>query len=106
MSLPKPKKFKNPVVVRRVVGHSMLPVLPPGTLVFAFSMNLRPKIGNVVIIEHEGKEKIKRISDINDGEIFVVGDHDTNSTDSRHFGWISKNTIVARVVWPKTRINS
>ncbi len=82
----------------------MLPVLPPGTLVFAFAFSKRPKIGSVVIIEHEGKEKIKRISEVRDSEIFVIGDHETSSSDSRQFGWISAETIIARVVWPRTRI--
>lgn len=105
MSSPKPKKPKkavNPVMIRRVVGHSMLPVLPPGTLVIALTWLSKPLINSVVIIEHEGKEKIKRIQDVKHDEIFVVGDHEDGSTDSRHFGWVNVATIRAHVVWPKT----
>lgn len=102
MSSPKPKKPKRPVLIRRVVGHSMLPVLPPGTLVIALTWLSKPLKNSVVIIEHEGKEKIKRIQDVKGSEIYVVGDHEDGSTDSRHFGWVSVTTIKAHVVWPKT----
>lgn len=102
MSLPKTKKPKNPVLVRRVVGHSMLPVLPPGTLVIGLTWLRKPLKNSVVVVEHEGKEKIKRIQDIDNDKIFIVGDHEDGSTDSRQFGWVSITTIKAHIVWPKT----
>ena len=79
----------------------MLPVLPPGTLVVASGLAGDYKAGHVVVILHEGREKIKRIADIRPGELFVVGDNQTASTDSRHFGWIPVETIQARVIWPR-----
>lgn len=81
----------------------MLPVLPPGTVVIGLTWSLRPTQGKVVIVEHDNKEKIKRIQDVKDDEIYIVGDHDTSSTDSRHFGWISSESIKARVIWPRTK---
>jgi type IV secretory pathway protease TraF len=79
----------------------MVPVLPPGTLVVGiFSSKYKP--GDVVIIHHDGKEKIKRISEIKDSQIFVLGDHPESSTDSRHFGWIDVENIQVKVRYPKT----
>lgn len=90
-------------MLRRVVGHSMLPVLPPGTLVIGLTWLRKPLKNSVVIVEHNGKEKIKRIQDVDGSKIFIVGDHENASTDSRHFGWVSVDTIKAHVVWPKTK---
>lgn len=103
MSSKLPKKLKNSLVVRRVVGHSMLPTLPPGTLVIATGWLRKPKPGLVVIIEHDGKEKIKRIQKHEDDQIYVIGDHEIASTDSRHFGHLDVDTIKARVFWPRTK---
>lgn len=81
----------------------MLPILPPGTLIIGFAWLRATNIERVVVIEHNGKEKIKRIQDTREGEIYVVGDHEETSTDSRHFGWIPKDTVLARVIWPRTK---
>lgn len=87
-------------MVLRVVGGSMSPKLNPGQLVMATPLfrHLRP--GQVVIFEHDNKQKIKRIEQIKHGKIFVIGDNLAGSTDSRHFGWLEFRHIVARVVLP------
>jgi nickel-type superoxide dismutase maturation protease len=89
------------IIIRRVVGHSMLPVLPPGTTVVARRVFKKPIVDTVVIVRHEGKEKIKRISKIKDNQIFVVGDNPTHSKDSHDFGWIPSKRILGKVIWPK-----
>lgn len=101
-SLPKPKKPKLrwPFQLREVSGHSMMPVLPPGTLVIGLRWYRKLKPGNIVIFCHEGKEKIKRMQDQNDTQVYVVGDYKIASTDSRQFGWIDKDEVRARVIWP------
>lgn len=91
------------LLVRRIVGHSMLPVLPPGTLVLGLKWIRKLRPGMVVVIVHDGKEKIKRIDKIKTNKIFVTGDHEVASTDSRHFGWIPKNVVKAKIVWPQTK---
>ena len=89
-------------VVRRVVGDSMLPVLRADRVVVAVrAWRVRP--GDVVIIRHDGKDKIKRVHTVQDGQVFLLGDNPAASTDSRHFGWLPRRAVVARVLWPKTR---
>jgi phage repressor protein C with HTH and peptisase S24 domain len=92
------KRLRNSLLIRRVVGNSMLPTFAPGKVVFASSW-LRPSVGRVVIIDHNGHEKIKRIRSVDgDGWAFVVGDNAAESTDSRQFGAVPSDSIVAIVL--------
>lgn len=93
----------GPLVLRRVMGHSMLPILPPRTLVFGWPYFRRVKPGQVVVLEHDGIEKIKRVDKIEDGKVYVLGDHPVASTDSRHFGWLSQDLVKAVIIWPRTK---
>jgi phage repressor protein C with HTH and peptisase S24 domain len=80
------------------VGDSMAPTLAAGTVV----VGVRPrgiKLGDIVVVWHDGLDKIKRVKDITLDRVFIVGDNPAESTDSRHFGWIPRDTIIARVVW-------
>ncbi len=79
----------------------MMPVLPPTTLIWGFKWFNTLKVGSVVIFEHDNKEKIKRISEIKDGKLYLLGDHPEASTDSRNFGWIETDVVVAKVIWPR-----
>ncbi|CAN5659122.1 hypothetical protein BH23PAT1_BH23PAT1_0470 [soil metagenome] len=94
-----------PLVVRRVQGHSMVPVLPPGTTVLGLRWFKKLKAGDVIIFFHDGKEKLKRVSEIDIGKdkLYVIGDHSEASTDSRHYGWIDKPQVIARVIRPHVK---
>ena len=96
-------KKLRPLQVRRVVGNSMQPKFRPDALVWASRFFRRLQAGDVVILEHDGLEKIKRVEAVQDGELFVLGDNTTASTDSRSFGWLPLETVKAKVIWPRDR---
>lgn len=78
----------------------MSPALEPGQLVVGRMTNdLKP--GDVVIVSHDGLEKIKRIERQQGDLLYLLGDNPSASTDSRDFGWVEGKAIVAKVVWPK-----
>jgi nickel-type superoxide dismutase maturation protease len=87
-------------LLRRVVGDSMLPGLPADRLVVAVRTR-RPREGQVVFVRHDGREKMKRVQKVSDGQVFLLGDNPDKSTDSRHFGWLPTEVVFARVVWPR-----
>jgi phage repressor protein C with HTH and peptisase S24 domain len=94
----RPKKPR--LLLRRVVGTSMAPALQPGRIVVGGRF-VRLKTGDIVVIRHDGIEKIKRVTAINETGIFVEGDNRAYSTDSRHFGWIPMVNVRAKVWWPR-----
>jgi SOS-response transcriptional repressor LexA len=78
----------------------MAPALVAGQLVVGRqTRELNP--GDVVIVSHDGIEKIKRIERQQGDLIYLLGDNASASTDSRDFGWLPAKTIIAKVVWPK-----
>lgn len=97
-SLPKPKRLRL-LLIRRVVGNSMLPTLRPNKIIFAWrSKDIKP--GDVVVLRHDGLEKIKRVKYVSSNDVYVVGDNPAESKDSRTIGSIDRNNVLAKVVWP------
>lgn len=85
------------IVLRRVEGLSMHPAYPHGKIVVAWRWR-RPRIGDVVIVRHHRLELIKRVSQLDDEKVYLLGDNPEESTDSRHYGWLPRNSIMAVVV--------
>lgn len=79
----------------------MQPKLHDGQVIVAsgWFSSLRPH--DVVVIEHEGIEKIKRIDRIEGDHIFILGDNAAASTDSRQFGWVESAHVLGKVLWPR-----
>lgn len=91
-----------PIMIRKIQGHSMVPVLPPGTYVYGWRWFLRLKPQRVIIFEHDDKETIKRIDAVEEDGLYVLGDHVETSNDSRHYGLIPQHNALAVVIWPRT----
>ena len=90
------------LIMRRVHGNSMLPTLKHGQIVIALKAK-KPKLSDVVIFDHLGREKIKRLAGLSAKGYYVVGDNLEYSEDSRSFGAVSPQHIKAVVFWPKAR---
>lgn len=82
----------------------MLPSFQEGGILVGLSWFAGIKPHDVVIISHEGMEKVKRVHKVRDGELYVLGDNSELSTDSRDFGWLPLEAVTAKVIWPRTEI--
>ena len=85
----------------KVIGRSMEPGLKDNQTVIASSLPYffgKPHVNDIVVLSH-GKCIIKRIINVKKNEIFVVGDNNKESTDSRNFGWVSKRKIIGKVIY-------
>lgn len=103
MKLPKSSgKPKRPsLLVRRISGRSMMPTFRPNQIIIASGWFHSVDVGDVIILKHHGLEKIKRIEQIDPLRgVFVIGDNAAESTDSRSFGWLDLDEIIAKVRWP------
>jgi phage repressor protein C with HTH and peptisase S24 domain len=95
----KPKKHK--LLLRRVVGASMWPTFKQGEIVVGSTNVADVNVGDVVMVEHDGLEKIKRVAKVRPGEVYVLGDNPTESRDSRNFGWLSDKSVKAKIIWSR-----
>lgn len=84
-------------MIRRVNGASMHPTLPHGKLVVASRLK-KPRVGDVVIVKHHKVEVLKRVHELKDDQAYLLGDNPEESTDSRHYGWLPIDRIVAVVL--------
>lgn len=86
--------------LRKIVGTSMSPTYEHGQVVVCWRSQ-RAQKNDIVIVMHDGFEKIKRVRHTRMHHVYLAGDNTSDSTDSRHFGWLSHDVVVGRVIWPK-----
>lgn len=85
----------------KVIGRSMEPAFKHNQIVITSSIPFffrKPRIGDVVVLLHK-RYIIKRIAKVEENRIFVTGDNRKESTDSRDFGWITKEEVVGKVIF-------
>lgn len=82
----------------------MTPTLKQGQNVLVNKLSYlfsKPKIKDIVAVKDPRNQKIliKRVSKISKNKLYVRGDNKKASTDSRSFGWVSKNAIIGKVIY-------
>ena len=88
------------IYIRKVVGKSMHPTLREKQIVIV-SLARKFKTGDVVVAFMDGREVIKRITQIKKGSVFLEGDNKKHSTDSRTLGWLPDRHVIGKVIFPK-----
>ena len=91
------------LILYKVYGESMFPTFSPGQHVLASYIPYwfhNPQAGDVVIVRdpRDGRLLLKRIMKIQSKTYFVQGDNGGISTDSREFGWIKKDELIAKAL--------
>ena len=81
-----------------VRGFSMSPALGDrDRLIVRYGDSYAP--GDVIVFSHQGRNDIKRIDHINDSGVFVLGDNDVASLDSRKYGYINPKEILGKAIY-------
>lgn len=90
-----------------VSGNSMLPTLIEGQDILSFNwayIGRKPEVGEIIVLNLNGKELIKRVTKLVGEEVFVEGDNKQESTDSRDFGAVSMDQIIGKVIYHSDQI--
>jgi phage repressor protein C with HTH and peptisase S24 domain len=86
-----------------VSGLSMIPTLAPGERLLV-RHNGPIVLGDIAVFEHANQFAVKRVLRIEADGVFVQGDNDQVSTDSRSIGLIPFDDVLGTVtyrLWPK-----
>lgn len=92
---------KENIVVVRIDGDSMHPTLKD-KWVYLAKKHYIPTPGKIYIyFNPQGVPVIKRLKFYNEdnGLCYFLGDNSNNSIDSRHYGFINEENIIAELIW-------
>lgn len=87
-----------------VCGNSMYPTLKDGEFILVTRVldQFELKSGDIVIADppmsYHGEYVVKRIRDIKDGSVFLLGDNRDDSYDSREYGYIPVSSVKFKMV--------
>lgn len=91
--------MKSPVSRYTVYGHSMLPALKDSQDVVSVNWFYKVKAGDIVVIKQDNREIVKRVKKVEGKQVFVQGDNQKESTDSRKFGPVRIDQVIGKVVY-------
>ena len=84
----------------KVRDRSMEPYLNSGDYVLATRLYAKLKEGDTVVLKHPAKPMtiIKRVKKIVPGSLYVAGDNQQLSEDSRSFGLVRMQNVLGKVI--------
>lgn len=84
-----------------VCGESMYPTYKDGEIIRGYRIHKKLQVGDVVVYRcpTDNKKVIKRVCGVDGSNslYFFLGDNREYSYDSRHYGCVSKSSIVCKV---------
>lgn len=81
----------------RVRGPSMEPTLRDGQLIWALRSS-SPVVGDIIVFRYQNKTLIKRLIAFDGSRMTVRGDN-PDAQDSRYYGPVPLNCLVARAIF-------
>ena len=90
--------FRSMIRIGPAVGPCMEPVIHNGNWVVASPLLHQYNEGDIVVFRYEGVNLTKRIAHIDGDQLYMLGDNAADSFDSRHFGWVDQDDIIAKVI--------
>lgn len=91
-------RVKTPFSRFIISGESMDPTLKNGQTAISLNWFFKIYKNDLVVAEKNGKLIIKRVTKILNNKYFLQGDNKSFSTDSRKFGYLSKDDIFGKVI--------
>lgn len=94
--------FLSPLVIFIIQENSMKPVLSPGDQILVSKIyHILP--GDIVVVKNPLQDEdtqylVKQVSNVKKNKIFIEGINTKESIDSNSFGWISKSSIVGKMI--------
>ncbi len=96
------KRFVWPLKVRRIKDESMYPAYEAGQWVL-ISTSSSFELGDTVLFLASDHEQFGRVAGIEGEHLYLLGDNPNFCTDSRQFGYVRRDTVVGRIIFPSTK---
>lgn len=92
--------MKFPIGIYKIAEQSMEPEIELGSYALVNKWYGKLSVGEIVIVRSPQDDRIliKRIEKISNGSLFLVGDNEGMSVDSRQFGWVDEGNVMGKLV--------